>query len=112
MPRQKQQQRTSPLSPPATTPEDREKQLIRYAVDLAEKQLVEGTARTQTIVHYLRMSSPKERLEKEILELKKELIKAQTEKVKAEQRSEEVYREALQAFRSYQGVKQEDEYED
>lgn len=49
---------------PATTPEARENQLIARAVDLAEKQLMEGTASTQVIVHYLRLGSTKERIEK------------------------------------------------
>ena len=32
---------------PATTPEARENQMIALAVDLAEKQLIEGTASSQ-----------------------------------------------------------------
>ena len=53
---------------PALTPEARENQLISLAVDLAEKQLREGTASSQVITHYLKLGSTKERLEKEILE--------------------------------------------
>ncbi len=112
MARSKIQRSIGPPPPPAKNPEDREKQLIAAAVDLAEKQLREGTAKTQTIVHYLKRSSPTAQLEDEILRLKRELIKAQTEKVKAEQRSDELYQEALGAFKLYQGVKQEEEYED
>ncbi len=113
MARSRQQQSVSPPRPPATSPEEREKQLIAAAVDLAEQKILDGTAKTQVIVHYLRRSSPKENLEAEVLKLKAELLKAQTEKVKAEQRSEEVYREALQAFKTYQGVKSgEEDYEE
>ena len=41
-------------SPPATTPEARENQLIAKAIDLAEKQLMDGTASSQVITHFLK----------------------------------------------------------
>jgi hypothetical protein len=47
------------------TPEEREDQLIARAVDLAEKKLIDGTAPSQVIVHYLKLGSTRERLEKE-----------------------------------------------
>ena len=53
---------------PALTPEARENQLISLAVDLAEKQLQEGTASSQVITHYLKLGSMRERLEREKLE--------------------------------------------
>ena len=37
---------------PAITPEARENQMIALAVDLAERQLLEGTASSQVITHY------------------------------------------------------------
>ena len=46
---------------PALTPEARENQLISLAVDLAERQLLEGTASSQVITHYLKLGSTKER---------------------------------------------------
>ena len=47
--------------PAALTPEDRESQLIAAAVNLAEKQLRDGTASPSVITHYLRLASGKER---------------------------------------------------
>lgn len=89
--------------PPATTPEARENQLIAMAVDLAETQLSRGTASSQVITHYLKLGSTKERIEKEILEQKKELMKAQTEALKSSKRVEELYTNALDAMRRYNG---------
>ena len=86
---------------PATTPEARENQLIALAVDLAEKQMREGTASAQVITHYLKLGSTKEKLEKEILERQKDLIEAKTESLKSAQRIEELYANALEAMRSY-----------
>ena len=101
---------------PAETPEGRENQLISLAVDLAEKQLMEGTASSQVITHYLKLGSTKERIEKEILEKQKDLIQAKTENLQTAKRIEELYANALQAMRSYQGVSanvedEEDDYE-
>ena len=88
---------------PALTPEARENQMIALAVDLAEKQLQEGTASSQVITHYLKLGSTKERIEKEILEKQKELISAKTEQIQSAKRIEELYTNALNAMRNYSG---------
>lgn len=96
---------------PATTPEARENQLISLAVDLAEKQLLEGTASSQVITHYLKLGSTKERIEKEILEKQKELITARTEALQTSKRVEELYANAISAMKRYSGHGDvEDEY--
>jgi len=87
--------------PPATTPEAREDQLISLAVDLAEKQLIEGTASSQVITHYLKMATVKERLELEKLKSENELLKAKKEAIEAGKRVDELYAEALDAMKSY-----------
>lgn len=89
--------------PPATTLEARENQLIALAVDVAEKQLLEGRASSQVITHYLKLGTTKEKIEKEILEQQKELIQAKTEAIKSAKRIEELYAEALKAMRNYGG---------
>lgn len=95
----------------ATTPEARENQLISLATDLAEKQLREGTASSQVISHFLKLATEKERIERDILERQKELITAKTEKIKSDQRVEELFQEAMNAFRRYSGQGR-DEYDD
>lgn len=94
---------------PGLTPESRENQLISLAVDLAEKQLQEGTASSQVITHYLKLGSTKEKIEKEILEKQKELISAKTDAIKSAKRIEELYAEAIKAMRSYGGHNTSDE---
>ena len=88
---------------PALTPEARENQMISLAVDLAEKQLMEGTASSQVITHYLKLGSTKERIEKEILEKQKELIDAKTQSLKSAQRLEELYKNSYEAMKQYSG---------
>lgn len=97
---------------PALTPESRENQLISLAVDLAEKQLQDGTASSQVITHYLKLGSTKEKIEKEILEKQKELISAKTEALKSAKRIEELYTNAIKAMRSYNGQNDFEENED
>lgn len=89
--------------PRARTLEARENQLIALAVDLAEKQLMEGTASAQVITHYLKLGSTKEKLEKEMLAEQKKLVEAKTEALQSAKRIESLYSEALEAMRSYNG---------
>lgn len=88
---------------PALTPEARENQLISLAVDLAEKQLLEGTASSQVITHYLKLGSTKEKAEREKLEKEKELLEAKVEALKSAKRVEELYSDAISAMRKYSG---------
>lgn len=93
----------TPKRPPARSPEARENQLIALAVNLAEKQLLEGTASAAVITHYLKLASTRERIEKEILEKQKALLEAKTESIQSQKRTEELYRSALDAMRIYSG---------
>ena len=89
---------------PATTPEARENQMISLAEDLAEKQLLEGTASSQVITHYLKLGTMKARLELEREKKEIELITAKTENLQSAKHIEELYMEALNAMRSYGGM--------
>ncbi len=93
---------------PALTPDARENQLISLAVDLAEQQLIAGTASSQVITHYLKLGSSKERLEKEKLERENELLRAKAESLQSAQRVEELYMNALDAMRNYSGSSSDD----
>lgn len=102
-----------PITPtPADTPEARENQLIAAAVNLAEKQLLDGTASPSVITHYLRLASGKERLEREKLERENELLRAKAEAYESNKRSEELYESAIKAMRSYSGLDDNDLDED
>lgn len=95
---------------PATTVEARENQLISLAVDLAERQLLDGTASSQVMTHYLKLGSTKERIEKEILEKQKDLIDAKTQSLQTSKKIEEMYENALNAMRNYSGNGDLDDY--
>lgn len=102
---------------PALTPESREDQLINLAINLAEQQLMDGTASSQVLSHFLKLGSIKEKKELEMLEYQKELLKAKTESLKSEKKIEELYSKALDSMRRYSGQddfngeEEDDEYD-
>lgn len=98
--------------PPALSPEGRINRIIDAAYDLAEKQILEGTASSQVISKFLDLGTQKTKLEQEKLRHENELLHAKTEALKTAQRSEEFYKEVLKAFRSYSGQSTADEDED
>lgn len=95
--------RTVKKGRPALTPEARENQLISLSIDLAEQQLLEGTASSQVITHFLKLGSTRERLEREKLEQENKMLKAKTEAIESAHRVEELYANALNAMREYRG---------
>ena len=94
---------TRPQEPPAQDPVAREKQLINLAVDLAEKQLIEGTASPSVLTHYLKLASTRETVEREILEKQAKLITAKTDSISQAKDTEEMVKQAIDAMRTYSG---------
>ena len=86
---------------PATSPEARENQLVAAAVDLAEKQILEGTASSQVLTHYLKLATTREQLEKEKIRNENELLKAKVDSIKSAERMEQLYENAIEAMRGY-----------
>lgn len=98
--------------PPARTAEERERQLISLAVDLAEKQLREGTASPSVIAHYLKLGATDYPLRKERLQRQNELFLAKKEALEKAQEYEEIAQNAIEAMQRYSGnFGQEEIYE-
>ena len=89
---------------PALSPEARENQMISLAMDLVEERLRNGTASSQETTHFLKLASTKEQLEKAKLEKEIQEKEAKIKSLESSQHSEELYREAINAFRSYSGM--------
>lgn len=85
----------------AITPEGRESQLVSLATDLAEKQLREGTASAQVIVHYLKLGTVKAKVELEMLKSQKKLADAKTDSYQSSKRIEEIMTDAMEAMKKY-----------
>ena len=74
---------------------------MNMAYNLAEKQLQDGTASPSVINHFLKLSTKREVLEREILEKQKTLIEAKAESLFKGKESEELVKEAIEAMRKY-----------
>lgn len=87
---------------PAEDPDAREKQMISYAMDLAEQQLLNGTASSQVISHFLKLGTRQYDYEMEKLRNENELIKAKVEAYETNKEMIELYNDAMEAMSSYQ----------
>lgn len=101
-------------SPPARSPEARENQLISRAYDLVEQRLIDGSATSQEVVHFLKAGSIRNRMEMEKLREENNVLRAKTEALQSAKNVEKLYSEALDAMRLYGGGNEDDidDYED
>lgn len=97
--------------PPATTPEERENEMISLAVDAAERMLLEPNPPAQIVTHYLRLGSSTEKLEQLKKRAEVDLLEKRAAIVDATQHMEELYREAIDAFRNYRSSAVDDREE-
>lgn len=97
---------------PARTPEARENQMVSLAVELAERQLRDGTATSQVITHYLKLATTEDRLRKEKLEQEVKLLEAKTKNIESSARVEELYDKAIKAMNQYKGNDIEEDYDE
>ena len=98
-------------SHPALSPQSQENRMINLAVNLAEKQLIDGTAKSQVIVHFLKLGTEQAALEKERLRRENILLDAKTRTLDATAQAEELYANAVKAFKSYNGTGGENDEE-
>ncbi len=96
---------------PAATVEGRENQLTALAMDLVEERLRNGTATSAETVHFLKLGSTEARLKKEILREEKKLVTAKAEALESQKKSEELFAEAIKAFKEYSGEDDRDNEE-
>lgn len=100
-----------PKSRPALSPEAREQQMIGYAIDLAEQQLLDGTASSQVITHFLKLGTTRAELEKEKLKAETEEKRAKVKAIENVEETKILYENAIKAMRGYAGIGEE-YYED
>ena len=94
---------------PFMTPEGQENHLVSLAYNLVEQRLLDGTASSQEVTHFLQKGGAKERLQLSKLEEENKLLRAKTESLQSQKRVEELYSEALSAMRRYSGQEEPDE---
>lgn len=86
----------------APNPEEKEQQLISLAMNLAERQLREGTASAAVIAHFLKLGSTNQKIEAELKESQATLAKSKAESIKMAENNKAVAEEAIAAMKRYQ----------
>ena len=102
-----QTQTTSILS--ASTPEGRENELIDMAYNEVARRIANHEATSAELVHFLKMGSEKERLERSKIEAEMELQRAKTVAIEEGRSMEAIAKEAMEAFKRYSGVEDEED---
>lgn len=99
---------SKPRPRPATTPEARELQMVALAFDVAEQQMLNGTASAQVITHFLKYGSEQNKLEREKLRRENILMEARVTQISNTAQNSELYEEVLKAMKVYTGEESED----
>lgn len=94
---------------PGTTPKAREDQLIAMAYDKVEERIKNDTVTGAELVQILKWGSTKETLERELMERDLQLKMAKTEALQSSKQIEELYKQAMSAMRTYQGLSSDDQ---
>ena len=101
-----QMQTTSILT--SSTPEGRENELIDMAYNEVARRIANHEATSAELVHFLKMGSEKERLERSKIEAEMELQRAKTVAIEEGRSMEAIAKEAMEAFKRYSGVDDEE----
>lgn len=101
-----QLQTTSILT--ASTPEGRENELINMAYEEVALRISRHEATSAELVHFLKMGSERERLERADKEAEMELKKAKTVAIEEGRSMEAIAKEAMDAFKRYSGAEDEE----
>lgn len=75
--------------------------LASLAKRLAERQLADGTASAQVLVHFLKEAAAKEKLEQKKLQLENELLAAKIANAGEAARASELYEDVYKALGNY-----------
>lgn len=85
------------------TLEEQERRMINLAMDLAERQLIEGTASSQTINHFLELGDSMQDIRRRAAENRMALNQAKIESYNQAKISDEKASKAVEALKLYAG---------
>lgn len=99
------------LPNPSVDAEDEESKMISLAVRQAEKQLIEGTASSQIVVHYLRLGSKKAELELENAVLQNRLLEERIVNERSAAEINNLFVQVMESLTEYKAFPEEEFYE-
>lgn len=92
----------------AESPAAREKQLENLAINLAEKQLKDGTASPSVITHFLKLASTRDEIERDVMRSQAILVRAKAEQIQVNQQAQDSAQKAMEAMKQYSGTNADD----
>ena len=93
----------------SSTPEGRENELIDMAYNEVARRIANHEATSAELVHFLKMGSEKERLERSKIEAEMKLQRAKTVAIEEGRSMEAIAKEAMEAFKRYSGAEDEED---
>ena len=103
-PKKEPEENSAPRQRPATTPYDREQQMIALADKVAEQQMRDGTISAQVLTLYLKAGTERDRLEREKIQHENLRLEAQVAEIKSRASTEELMNRVLNNMKVYMGV--------
>lgn len=94
------------------TPEGQESYMINLAMEQAEEQLRKHSAPAMIVAHFLKLGTAKALAELEKAKADAKLSNSKADIIDQQKRAEEIADQALQAFKKYAGISEDDEDED
>lgn len=91
------------MSHKAENPIDRENQLINAAVNLAEKQIADGTASPSVLVHFLKLATAEAKLKTAKLEAEAKLNNSKVKQIDKQNDAEVNEATVIEALKTYRG---------
>jgi len=91
-----------------TSAEAIENEMIALAYKEVEYRIRNHTASSQELVHFLRMGSEKERLEREKLGVDIQLQSVKASSIESARQTDEAYERVIAAMKLYQGIDEEE----
>lgn len=77
--------------------------MIALAIDAAEQRIRQGVASDGLLIHYLKLGTEKERLEREKLQAETEMQRAKAEALRDTKNLNALFEDAMNAMRQYSG---------
>lgn len=87
---------------PPLSDKDHEAKLISLTLQMAEQQLIDGTASSQVMTHFLRLGSIRSKVELEKLRLENNLLTEKIQSEKMGQQLKEMFQDVMESLRDYQ----------
>lgn len=99
--RKDRQRSSKPI--PAINPENRVQQIAGLALDRMEERIISGKATGAELVYMAKIADPERQLRMQKLEAETKMAYAKKRNLEFDERQEELYKEAIDAMRHYQG---------